>query len=69
MALTWQVPVYECARSEVTQAVDSLRCASGGAKHSGVNFPSFAVLTKALFLFALTFMFLFLFLFFFLLFS
>jgi hypothetical protein len=43
-----QVLVCECVRSEVAQIVDSLRCVSEGAKHSGVNFPGFAVLTKAL---------------------
>jgi len=31
-----------------TQIVDSLRCVSNGAEHSGVNFPGFAALTKAL---------------------
>jgi hypothetical protein len=56
MALTWQrilfielqVLVCECARSEVAQITDSLRCVSEGVEHSGVNFPGFAVLTKAL---------------------
>jgi hypothetical protein len=43
-----QMFVCECARSEVAQIVDSLRCASEGAEHSGVNFPGFAVLIKAL---------------------
>ena len=43
-----QVLVCECVRSEVAQIVDSLRCVSEGAEHSGVNFPGFAVLTKAL---------------------
>lgn len=43
-----QVLVCECARSEVTKTVDSLRCASEGAEHSGMNFPGFPVLTKAL---------------------
>ena len=42
------VLVCECVRSEVAQIVDSLRCVSEGAEHSGVNFPGFAVLTKAL---------------------
>jgi hypothetical protein len=44
-----QVLVCECVRSEVAQIADSLRCVSEGAEHSGVNFPGFAVLTKALF--------------------
>ena len=45
-----QVLVCECVRSEVAQVVDSLRCVSEGAEHSGVNFPfpGFAVLTNAL---------------------
>jgi hypothetical protein len=43
-----QVLVCECARSEAAQIVGSLRCVSEGAEHSGVNFPGFAVLTKAL---------------------
>jgi hypothetical protein len=43
-----QVLVCECLRSEVAQIVDSLRCVFEVAEHSGVNFPSFAVLTKAL---------------------
>jgi hypothetical protein len=43
-----QVLVCECVRSEVAQIADSLRCVSEGAEHSGVNFPGFAVLTKAL---------------------
>jgi hypothetical protein len=43
-----QVLVCECVRSEVAQIIDSLRCVSEGAEHSCVNFPGFAVLTKAL---------------------
>jgi hypothetical protein len=43
-----QVLVCKCVRSEVAQIVDSLRCVSEGAEHSSVNFPGFAVLTKAL---------------------
>jgi hypothetical protein len=43
-----QVLVCECVPSEVAQNVDTLRCVSEGAEHSGVNFPGFAVLTKAL---------------------
>ena len=43
-----QVLVCECVRSEVAQIVDSLRCVSEGAEHSCVNFPGFALLTKAL---------------------
>jgi hypothetical protein len=43
-----QVLVCECVRSEVAQVVDSLRCVSESAEHSDVNFPGFAVLTKAL---------------------
>jgi hypothetical protein len=44
-----QVLVCECVRSEVAQIADSLRCISKGAEHSGVNFPGFAVPTKAFF--------------------
>jgi hypothetical protein len=47
-AVELQVLVWECVRSEVAKIVDSLRCASEGTEHSGVNFPGFAVLTKAL---------------------
>jgi hypothetical protein len=43
-----QVLVCECVYSEVAHIVDSLKCVFGGAEHSGVNFPGFAVLTKAL---------------------
>ena len=46
-----QVLVCECARSEVAQIVDSLRCVSEGAEHSGVNFPGFAVLIFSVFRF------------------
>jgi hypothetical protein len=43
-----QVFVCECVRSEVAQIVDPLRCVSEGSENGGVNFPGFAVLTKAL---------------------
>jgi hypothetical protein len=47
-AVELKMLVCECARSEVAQIVNSLRCVSEGAEHSGVNFPGFAVMTKAL---------------------
>jgi hypothetical protein len=37
-----QVPVCECARSEVAQAADSLRCVSEGTEYCGANFSGFA---------------------------
>ena len=43
-----KVLVCEYARCEVAQALGSLRCVPGGAKHSGVNFNSVTVLAKVL---------------------
>ena len=38
-----QVLVCECTHCEIAHALGSLKCASEGAKHGGVNFSGVAV--------------------------